>query len=188
MIIDRLGLRIHVAVSVVYCRDGSVDFVVTKNLPPHLSAVRTTYSDAVRIERFLMTCPYLTTEIVLLIPSTLIGGWSIRSSFSPPTINVNDIIAFEQGMSIPRIKLLMEWVGERDPEEGRVEIGIQGGNMGSFILTCTPPVSVEDTWVRKRAQEATGEMESGSQKLQQLFHTAKKPRIDHKDLQKSKGI
>ena len=138
---------------------------MTKNIPAHVTAFREEYINVDRIEQFAMKCPIFTTEIVLLIPPTPIDGWSIQSTRLPPKINMNDIIEFEPGSVLPCIELLMKWVGEGDPKEGKVQIGIQGGDMESFTLICRSthqPVAVISN---ERAQELIDQaMKSGSLK------------------------
>ena len=98
-----------------------------------------------------------------MIPSTPVDGWSIQSTRLPPKINMNDIIEFRPGMVIPHIKLQMKWVGEGEPKEGIVRIGVQGGDFESFRIPCGRkyPAVITD----ERAQELIDQaMKSGSLK------------------------
>ena len=126
------------AVHIFYCKDGSIDFVVTKNLGPHIAAVKKRYYDATSTDECTMTCPSSTSKIVLLIPKAEANEWSIQPVFEPPKIEMQTIDRYRPGKVIPSIKLNIRWNGEKPQQESNVKIEVKGGDFKSFYLRCKP--------------------------------------------------
>ena len=96
------------AVHIVYCGDGTADFVVTKNIPPHITAVKEEYHNATKFDSCEMTCSYSTDAISLSVPENPTKGRKVESSFEPPKIPLTQIHEYQPGKIIPRIKLNMK--------------------------------------------------------------------------------
>ena len=127
------------AVHIVYCGDGTSDFVVTKKIPPHITAVKEEYHNATKFDSCEMTCSYSTDAISLSVPENPTKGWKVESSFEPPKIPLTQIHEYQPGKIIPRIKLNMKWLGRTQPREESVKIGVKGGSIDSFRLLCKTP-------------------------------------------------
>ena len=139
---DLLGWRMSLSVQVFYHGNSAATFVVTKNIPPHINAVKDEYSNALGDpDTRSMMCNYSTKKIALSIPTSS-GGWTIKPVFSPAEIDMHNILDFGPGKTSPCIKLTMNWEGEGEPRNKQVEIKVTGGNLESFILFCKPPSKV----------------------------------------------
>ena len=126
------------AVHIVYCTDGTADFVVTKNIAPHVTAIKEEYRNDAKFDTREMKCSLLTDAITLSIPECLTNGWRVESSFEPPKISLTQIREYQPGKIIPRIKLNMRWLGDGQPRQESVKIRVNGGDFESFRLTCKP--------------------------------------------------
>ena len=126
------------AVHIVYCRDGTADFVVTKNIAPHVTAIKEEYYNATKFDTREMKCSLSTDAITLSIPESLTNGWKIEPNFEPPTISLAQIREYQPGKIIPHIKLNMMWLGPEQPRRESVKIGVNGGDLESFRLVCKP--------------------------------------------------
>ena len=139
---DLLGWRMSLSVHVFYHGDSTATFVVTKNIPPHINAVKDEYSNALGDpDTRSMMCNYSTEKIALTMPPSS-GGWTVKPVFSPAEIDMHNILDFGPGKTSPCIKLTMNWEGEGEPRNEQVEIKVTGGNLESFILFCRPPSNV----------------------------------------------
>lgn len=127
------------AIYVAYLKSNSVHFVVIKNIPDHCDAVRDKYKDAT-LHSCIMTYFYFTTKISLSVNDSNEDndGWQIKSTCKPPQIQMRNIHDFIPGCEIPKIELKMKWQGRGEPQEKDIEIGIEGGSMKSFTLSCKP--------------------------------------------------
>ena len=133
----KLTLAIHIA----YLKDNVVHFLVTKNLPANCTAVQETYKTRMsKLQSYIMQYFYKTTTISLSIPELEPGcdGWCIESSCKPVTVGMLGVHTYEPGGVIPKIELTLKWQGKGEPEEREVDIGVEGGSMESFILSCKP--------------------------------------------------
>ncbi|CAI8046572.1 hypothetical protein GBAR_LOCUS25766 [Geodia barretti] len=129
---------IECAVHVCYCADSSADFIVTKNLPPHVDAVETKYKDA-RLVRYVATCSSSSAGIALTVPETPTNGWIVEPEFEPAKIDMSKIVNYEPGGVIPHIKLNIIWTGEGRPRKEKINISVDGAeDLDSFELTCEP--------------------------------------------------
>ncbi|CAI8015955.1 hypothetical protein GBAR_LOCUS9852 [Geodia barretti] len=146
------------AVHIVYCGDGTADFAVTKNISPHVTAVKEEYHHDTKFYTSEMTCSYSTDAIALSIPENPTKGWKVESIFEPPKIPLTQIHEYQPGKIIPRIKLNMKWLGRTQPREESVNIGVKGGSIDSFKLLCklpsqlqpqpTPPIPSQNVFFR----------------------------------------
>ena len=127
---------VNLSVHIFYHNDSEATFVVTKNLPAHVTAVEQTIAHT-NVEDITMSCASTTEAIVLSLPATS-EGWHVTSKFEPAEIKTLDIDTYEPGMSCPKIILCMEWKGRGNPKEENVSIPITGGSLNSFTLLCKP--------------------------------------------------
>ncbi|CAI8021810.1 hypothetical protein GBAR_LOCUS12871 [Geodia barretti] len=129
---------IECAVHVCYCADSSADFIVTKNLPPHVAAVETKYEDAKRVQ-YSVTCSSSSAGIALTVPEMPTNGWSVEPEFEPAKIDMSKIVNYEPGRVIPYIKLDIIWTGEGPQRKEKINISVDGAeDLDSFKLTCEP--------------------------------------------------
>ena len=128
----------RLSVRIFYHNDNTATFVVTKNLPTHIAAVKQTIAHT-RVEDIPISCESTTESIVLSLPK-MSEGWRVTSHFEPAEIKTLDINTYVPvpGISCPKIILCMEWKGSGIPKEERVSIPITGGSFSSFYLQCKP--------------------------------------------------
>ncbi|CAI8036074.1 E3 ubiquitin-protein ligase TRIM71 [Geodia barretti] len=109
--------RMHLSVRIFYHNDNTATFVVTKNLPTHIAAVKQTIAHT-RVEDIPISCESTTNSIVLSLPK-MSKGWYVTSHFEPAEIETLDINTYAPGKSCPKIILCMEWKGSDIPKEER---------------------------------------------------------------------
>ncbi|CAI8025304.1 hypothetical protein GBAR_LOCUS14629 [Geodia barretti] len=128
----------RLSVRIFYHNDNTATFVVTKNLPTHIAAVKQTIAHT-RVEDIPISCESTTESIVLSLPK-MSEGWRVTSHVEPAEIKTLDINTYVPvpGISCPKIILCMEWKGSGIPKEERVSIPITGGSLSSFYLQCKP--------------------------------------------------
>jgi hypothetical protein len=155
------------AVHVFRCRDGSADFVVTKDIPEQRNAVKNKYQRETEVVEFTMVCSFLTEAITLTIPdSQSDDGWSIKPVVEPPRLSMDKIHAYKTGNTIPSIKMMVKWEREGPPREETVNIGVLGGDFDSFNLPCKhspsslipPPSSPLPSGVKPRLSDLKSEL------------------------------
>ena len=136
---------IRLAVHIAYY-NKKAHFIATKNLEPHIAAVKKKYYDATDLDDYLMKCPSSTTEIVLSVPEATSEGWIVKPVFSPAKITMDTIFDYQRGTVTPNIKLSKMWKGQGSPKTEVVEFRVEGGDLKSFLLTCEPhlPTTSED--------------------------------------------
>ena len=141
-----LGWPMSFFVGVFYHQNITANFVVTKNLNAHISAVMDEYGDAVTVDKRSMMCDVYTEAIALYVPSTTSQekGWKVEPLFKPAEIDMADIQQYEPGKTSPSVKLMMTWVGEGEPKQSEVEIKVTGGKFESFTLRCRPALTTLD--------------------------------------------
>ena len=141
-----LGWPMSFFVGVFYHQNITANFVVTKNLNAHISAVTDEYGDAVTVDKRSMMCDVYTKAIALYVPSTTSQekGWKVEPLFKPAEIDMADIQQYEPGKTSPSVKLMMTWVGEGEPKQSEVEIKVTGGRFESFSLRCRPALTTLD--------------------------------------------
>ena len=93
-----------------------------------------------KLQSYTMQYFYITTTISLSIPELEPGcdGWCIEPRCRPVTVGMLGVHTYEPGGVIPKIELKLKWRGKGKPEEQEVEIGVEGGSMKSFTLSCEP--------------------------------------------------
>ena len=158
------------AVHVFRCRDGSADFIVTKDIPEQCNAVKNKYLRETEVVEFTMVCSFLTEAITLTIPDAQSGdGWSVKPVVEPPKLSMDKIHAYKTGNTIPSIKMMVKWEGEGQPQEEMVNIGVEGGDFDSFNLPCKalqhfpssllpPPSSPLPSGVKPRLSDLKSEL------------------------------
>ena len=128
----KMSLAVHIA----YLGDNGAHFLLTKNIPANRKKVMEEYhQSALKIDSFTMTCYLFTTEVSLKVPEAQENGWLIQPNPTPPRINMCDVCAYEPGCVIPKIELKLTWRGREPRRIMDFNIGIQGGDKHSFILT-----------------------------------------------------
>ena len=141
MLQDMLSFRprhpMRLSIQVFYHEDSTATFVVTKNLQPHIDAVKKSIEGPPSRD-VPMTCDNSIEAITLSVPVDSKTGWHISSCFEPPEIKLFDIDKYEPMQICPKIILQMEWMGSGNPTEDSVRIPIQGGSIKSFTLLCKP--------------------------------------------------
>ena len=155
----KLTLAIHIA----YLKDNIVHFLVTKNLPANCTAVQEIYRTRVsKLQSYIMQYFYKTTKISLSIPELEPGcdGWCIEPSCKPVTVGMLGVHTYQPGGVIPKIELKLKWQGNGKPEEQEIDIGIEGGSMESFSLSC------------KSAQQSPESLPQSQQSLNQPLQPA----------------
>ncbi|CAI8020903.1 hypothetical protein GBAR_LOCUS12461 [Geodia barretti] len=151
--------KMRFAVRVFDCNDGTTDFIVTKDIPTHCTAVREKYCRAKEIVEQTRVFSFLTTEITLMMPETPTGGWSVEPVVEPPIITMEEIHAYKgkAGTIIPNIKLNVSWKGDRPTKKDKdtVKIGVRGVKKFSFLnLPCKAFHSQSiDTFDRRNEEE-----------------------------------
>ena len=138
IMLQRLGVRLSLAIHVFYLKDSTAKFVVTKHNPDKIAAVKDEYKDAIDIKPASTQCKYTTEAITLSIPDPVQGEWDVSPTYSPAKINMDDICGYRRGRIPPGIELNMEWNGEGESQKKNIKIGITGGELQSFILFCRP--------------------------------------------------
>ena len=140
---DMLSRRRHpmrLSIQVFYHEDSTATFVVTKNIPAHLNAVKESmHIKCIHYEDMPMTCENSVEAITLSLPVHSKNGWHVSSRFKPAQIKLFDIDKYEPMQTCPKIILQMEWKGSGRPTKGSVCVPIQGGSVESFDLLCKPP-------------------------------------------------
>ncbi|CAI8021809.1 hypothetical protein GBAR_LOCUS12871 [Geodia barretti] len=137
-IIRRIFGPIECAVHVCYCADSSADFVVTKNLPLHVAAVKKEYEDA-KLDQYIATCSSSSTGIAFEAPKMSTNGWSVEPQSKPFKISRRVIVNYEPGQVIPHIKLDIIWTGQGPQRKEKINISVDGAEgLESFKLTCEP--------------------------------------------------
>ena len=131
--------KMMLAVFVFHLKENNtIHFLVTKNTPANCTAVQNKYTNASSLQSHTMRYFYRTTEISLSIRelSPDCDGWIIKPSCKPAVVDMLAVHTYEPGSVIPKIKLKLKWQGTGEPKEQEVEIGVQGGSMESFTLSC----------------------------------------------------
>ena len=126
----------RLSLQLFYHEDSTATFVVTKNLPPHIDAVKQSIKH-IDLEDVPMTNDITIDAITLSVPVDH-KGWHISSTFDPAEIKILDIDQYEPRQTCPKIKLHMEWMGSGNPTKERVCVPICGGSINSFTLLCQP--------------------------------------------------
>ena len=126
----------RLSLQLFYHEDSTATFVVTKNIVPHIDAVKQSIKH-IHSQAVTMTSDNTVDAIALLVPVDY-NGWHISSTFDPPEITFVDIDEYEPRQTCPNIKLDMEWKGSGNPTKERVCIPICGGSKKSFNLVCQP--------------------------------------------------
>ena len=137
---DMLSRRRHpmrLSIQVFYHEDSTATFVVTKNIQPHIEAVKKSIKGTPSRD-VPMTCDNSIEAITLSVPIDTKNGWHISSCFEPAEIKLFDINKYEPMQTCPKIILQMEWKGSGNPTEDSIRIPIQGGSINSFTLLCKP--------------------------------------------------
>ena len=135
----KLGWRMSLSVQVFYHKNNTpATFVVTKNTPSLLRAVKEEYSGAVPGSSNSILCDYTTKAITLSIPPKPQAGWAVVPDFDPPQILTRLIREYREGKTPPCIQLKLKWTGQGEPKEEELKIGVQGCSIESFTLFCRP--------------------------------------------------
>lgn len=125
------------AVHIAYCSDSSADFVVTKNLSPHVAAVREEYEDTKLVAGNIISCSSSSTGISLTVPEAPSSDWSVEPEFEPAEIDMNTIFNYRPGQVVPHVKLNMTWEGEGEPKTEKRNVTVDGAQgLKSFKLIC----------------------------------------------------
>ena len=133
----KLGWRMSLSVQLFYHKNNAAaTFVVTKNTPSLIRAVKKEYSDAVLGPRNSILCNYTTRAITLSIPTKPHAGWAVVPDFYPPQILTRLIQEYREGKTPPCIQLNLKWTGQGEPKEEELEIGVRGCSTTSFTLFC----------------------------------------------------
>ena len=148
------------AIHVVYFRDSTVHFAVTKNIAAYRTAVKEEYRSATKIVPYTTVFYLTTTYITFSEASSNQERWSINMAPTPAKINMNVIHEYEAGSVIPHIEVKLEWKGEGLPQKEDVHIKVEGGDMEYFPLSCNPTedqASSHNQPLRTPDEELTGE-------------------------------
>ena len=127
----------RLSIQLFYHEDSTATFVVTKNIQPHIEAVKKSI-EGTPSRDVPMTCDNSIEAITLSVPVDTKNGWHISSCFEPAEIKLFDIDKYEPRQICPKIILQMEWKGSGNPTEDSVRIPIHGGSIKSFTLLCKP--------------------------------------------------
>ena len=140
IIYNIMDIKMMLAVFVFHLKNNTIHFLVTKNTPANCIAVRNEYRNASSLQSHTMRYFYRTTEISLSIRELSPGcdGWIIEPSCKPAVVDMLAVHTYEPDSVIPKIELKLKWQGTGEPKEQEVEIGVQGGSMESFTLSCKP--------------------------------------------------
>ena len=136
MISRRPRHPMRLSIQLFYHKDSTATFVVTKNIQPHIEAVKKSI-EGTPSRDVPMTCDNSIEAITLSVPIES-KGWHVSSCFEPPEIKLFDIDKYEPMQTCPKIILQMEWKGSGNPTEDSVRVPIQGGSIKSFTLLCKP--------------------------------------------------
>ena len=128
----------RLSLQVFYHKDSTATFTVTKNIVPHVHAVKKSISH-VCSKAVTMSCD--TVDTISLSVPTDSNGWHITSEFQPAEIKTLDIDNYEPMQTCPKIILHMEWKGSGNPSKELVRIPINGGSLKSFALLCGPTLA-----------------------------------------------
>ena len=138
---DMLSRRRHpmrLSIQVFYHEDSTATFVVTKNVPSFLVAVKKSiHTECIHYEDMPMTCENSIEAITLSLPIDS-NGWHVSSRTKPAKIKMLDIDEYEPLQTCPKIMLRMKWKGSGYPTEESVCVPIQGGSIESYDLLCKP--------------------------------------------------
>ena len=138
---DMLSRRRHpmrLSIQVFYHEDSTATFVVTKNVPSYLVAVKKSiHIKYIHYEDMPMTCENSVEAITLSVPIES-NGWHVSSRTKPAKIKMLDIDKYEPMQTCPKIMLRMKWKGSGNPTEESVSVPIQGGSIESYDLLCKP--------------------------------------------------
>ena len=130
---------IRLSIQVFYHEDSTATFVVTKNIPAHLNAVKESiHINCIHYEDMPMTCENSIEAITLSVPVDSINGWHVSSRTKPAEIKMFDIDKYEPRQTCPKIMLRMKWKGSGNPTEESIGVPIQGGSIESYDLLCKP--------------------------------------------------
>ena len=132
-----LRYPMRLSIQVFYHEDSTATFVVTKNIQPHIDAVKKSI-EGTPSRDVPMTCDNSIEAITLSVPVDSKNGWHVSSCFEPAEIKLFDIDKYEPRQICPKIILQMEWMGSGNPTEDSVRIPIHGGSIKSFTLLCKP--------------------------------------------------
>ena len=128
----------RLSIQVFYHEDSTATFVVTKNVPSYLVAVKKSiHTKCIHYEDMPMTCENSIEAITLSVPIES-NGWHISSRTKPAEIKLFDIDKYEPMQTCPKIMLRMKWKGSGNPTEESVCVPIQGGSIESYDLLCRP--------------------------------------------------
>ena len=131
----------RLSIQLFYHEDSTATFVVTKNLEPHIDAVKKSIKH-IDLEDVPMISDNTVDAISLSVPVDY-KGWHISSTFDPAEIKILDIDMYEPRQTCPKIKLDMKWQGSGNPTEESVCIPIHGGSIKSFTLLCRPTPQIQ---------------------------------------------
>ena len=131
----KLGWRMSLSVQVFYHKNNTAaTFVVTKNTPSLIQAVKEEYSDAVPGSSNSILCDYTTRAITLSIQANPQAGWIVVPDFDPPQILTRLIQEYREGKTPPCIQLNVKWTGQGKPKEEELKIRVHGCSIKSFTL------------------------------------------------------
>ena len=119
-----------------YFKD-SAKFVVTKNNPDKIAAVKDEYKDVIKTQDVSFVCESTANAIALDLPVSDKSGWNVTSTENPAEIDMKLIHSYRRGKVPPNVGL--QWEGNGGPREEDIEIPIRGGRrIRSIKLLCAP--------------------------------------------------
>ena len=134
-----LRYPMRLSIQVFYHEDSTATFVVTKNIPSYLVAVKKSiHIKYIHYEDMPMTCENSIEAVTLSVPIDS-NGWHVSSRTKPAKIKMLDIDKYEPMQTCPKIMLRMKWKGSGNPTEESVSVPIHGGSIESYDLLCRPP-------------------------------------------------
>ena len=136
-----LHLKMSLSAHLFYQKEiTAANFVVTKDLQPHIQGVKERYSSALLGFEQQISCNYTTRAISLVIPDPIPDRWSVTPTFTPAEVETQAILNYRRGRTPPNVQLEMRWTGSKREEKEKITIKVVAGEVNSsFALHCPKP-------------------------------------------------
>ena len=136
-----LHLKMSLSARLFYQKEiTAANFVVTKDLQPHIQGVKDAYSNAFLGFEQQISCNYTTRAISLVIPDPITDRWSVTPTFTPAEVEIQAILNYQRGRTPPNVQLEMRWTGSKREEKEKITIKVVAGEVNSsFALHCPKP-------------------------------------------------